>query len=55
MGIVKLLLDEGANSPSKKNAELMASELGAKLERGYSLAETSKGDVVPVDGRERGL
>ena len=49
--IVKLLLEEGADPTIKNNAKLTASELGAKLGRGYTMEKTREGTmVVPVEG-----
>ena len=57
MDIVKLLLKEGVDPTIKNNAQLTASELGARLARGYSLEEAREGIfvVVPVEGPKRGL
>jgi len=43
--IVELLVEEGADATIKNNAELTASELGAKLERGDSLEILIEGEM----------
>jgi len=48
--IVQFLVKNGADPAIKNNAQLTASELGAELERGYSLEKTWKGTVVVPGG-----
>ena len=52
--IVQFLAKNGADPAIKNNAQLTASELGAKLGKGYSLEETRGGAVVvPIEGPGR--